>query len=256
MERYSQIREMVYSSRVSFEKDITQVTTRRLSKPEETEKINYSAGYLELLPRFEGLNFVEWIRKNYRETGKQVKILDIGCGSGFALIDLRKLFPFEQLSITGIGNRKDIEVNKKDYPRGIYNTKTEETLSKLNINFLHQNFIDSYRSFEPGSFDIITAVHSLDNIRYPQVSVLKKVWRLLKFNGIAFMRPFFLELVDSNIFSFHSSSALEYLKDTCNLDLEIGNSAELSIRKTQDSFPNIFEPSLRDFNKVCLKREK
>lgn len=233
------LRALINSVRDSFENPGDWSTTRRLKRPDNEAWSTRNEGYLDILPRFDDRDFIAHLVDKINDQGS-ASLLDIGTGAGIALLDLRKKFPDpSKLRIVGLGNRKEIQEWARDIPRGVFVLNPEQELESANIEFIHANFPDAYKTLKQDSFDVITAVYSLDWINYPSYSLVKKVWRLLKHNGIAFIGPFEFHLKNK---SGHLIKGSDYLKSEYGLNFQTYPGA-VSFKKTQRTLPDIFSHS-------------
>lgn len=246
-EFYSQAKDLVKETRDVFQENGVWITTRRLCHPKDEPITESNSGYVDELPKFGGKTFVDHIQERVNR-GEMVSLLDIGCGSGLALIDLRKMFSVDQLLIVGIGHQQDTKEMQRDISRDVLLFSPEGSLAEADIKFVHTNFIDAHLELPLNSFDIISAVYSLEHIRYPRLSLVKKVWRFLKPGGTAFIGPFNLLLMNED---GSGVSAFRYLREHYGLKFEENNGG-VSFTKTQEAIPNIFQSSLQDKRSVTL----
>ncbi len=101
-------------------------------------------------------------------TGKGLKILDLGCGSGQLINELYE--SFDNIEITGIDfSEKMLEVSKNKNPCASHIMLDVAELHKLKEKF-----------------DVIICTHSLPYYKEPDI-VMKELRRLLKDNGRIFM---------------------------------------------------------------------
>ena len=234
----------------SFERNNWWVVTRRLSRPDGQSLTEDNAGYLEVLPTFHGVSFVDAIRKRITDTGK-ASLLDIGCGSGLALVDLRQMFPQEQLRIVGVGHRADTERDLRDMPRNVpLQTGSAPLLRESGIDFTHANFLDKEAMNALGKFDFCTAAYSLNNLNYPYFAIFKRVWRQLNPNGIGFVSPFAINLINPK--EATSGSLFRYLQESEGLDIDVNHDG-VAFQKTQDLIPGKFTSSLNDVTTARLE---
>jgi len=234
------VREFKCYTKATLERRSGWVITRRLQRPaDQPWPDNGNSGYLEVLPTFGGQTFVDLIAAGV-EQGRKMSLLNIGCGAGLALLDLRERFSPDQLEIVGLGNRRDTEKPLDDIARDVSRKSTAGDLEKAKIRFIYGNFVNSREILGSRSYDIITAVACLDWIPYPGFALFKKVWRLLKGKGVAFVAPFNLRLIEPG--KKETTSFFRFLKEK-GLEVE-GNRGGVAFRKTQPNIPNIFASTL------------
>lgn len=230
-------RNLITHSGKTFEEDMNWVTTRRLFGRDEDVYLTHNEGYLDTLPTFQGKSFLEWIEELGKEQLRTVRLLDIGCGAGFALLDEKEYFKgkFISLEITGLGHRRDISTDFRYPPRDVSRRPTKEDLEREKIKFIHGNFVNSGKLFGGEQFDVITSCFCFYTIDYPRWSLIKKTWKLLKMHGVAFIAPFsFPKLVDRNTGTVSSLS--DYLREKYQLKIEEKNKG-VSFEKTCPSLP-------------------
>lgn len=156
--------------------------TRRLDGPMREEQ------YLTELPLLENKNFVEHIReaielKRSEGDNSPLVYVDIGFGQGNALLDLRKMFPPDDLIIVGLGHSnytrgtfRDPKTLKIHYP-------TEDALKEAGVELWPGNVVDNMVR----KVDIITGVYSVGWVAYPKWELLKILYKMLDENGKAFI---------------------------------------------------------------------
>lgn len=95
---------------------------------------------------------------------RPLKILDIGCASGYLTIQIASFFP--RAEVVGIDSYKSaIEYGKKNYP---------------NIRF---KVADAHKlPFKNESFDLITCIETLEHLEAPE-GAIREIHRLLRKNG-------------------------------------------------------------------------
>ena len=115
-----------------------------------------------------------------------VRLLEIGCGEGRVLMELRKLFPSVELH----------GINKKPWPamRGPksliatamnYGIFTKEEARRVSLPVLH--FYDATElRFPDGYFDVVISQVSIYQMKRKDL-LLQEVWRVLKKGGKAFL---------------------------------------------------------------------
>lgn len=222
------------------------ITDRRLSlQPGEVPTLrNGGGGYLDILPRFHGLTFVEEIQRQIGSKGS-TSFLDIGCGAGIALLDLRKKFTQEQLRIVGIGHRGDT----LKYTRN-GGTPTAPKLEAEGITFIHANLVDLTDNI--GQFGVVTACATLQHIRWPDHDLLRIIWELLKDNGVAFLGPFNPSGIDGV-----RQSLAEILRTKYGLEFEVyGWDKDTADENASISFAKKPGQDLPDLNRYAIPSRK
>lgn len=152
-------------------------------------------------------------------TSKQVKVVEIGCGEGRVLMELKKQFP--SLELYGI--------NKKPWPamKGIsslrrtgvyYEIFTKEELK--NIKLPKISFYDASKlKFKSNSVDIIYSQVAIHYVQRKDL-LLEEVWRVLKPGGIAFLHidnyhesyPDFMQFRTPRFIIYHKDGKVVMLK--------------------------------------------
>lgn len=119
-------------------------------------------------------NLFQWIWHNWKWNSmkqllkdsniRPLKILDIGCASGYLTSQINTLFP--QAEVAGIDSyKRAIEYGQKNYP---------------NIKF---KVADAHRlPFRDESFDLITCIETLEHLEAPE-GAIREIHRLLKRKG-------------------------------------------------------------------------
>lgn len=151
------------------------------SDPDEIEP--YMHGYLDVLPTFNGLSFIDHVEKriNY---GEKPAILDIGYGMGKFLLDCRKIWN-DEVILQGYGPS---DQSKSEFMHsGIRNEPTSKLLEDRNIELIEGDVIDFSKIYGHEKADIIVSVTALQHVNYPQWELIKKIYRGLKPDGIAFL---------------------------------------------------------------------
>ncbi|MFH1868752.1 MAG: class I SAM-dependent methyltransferase [Candidatus Omnitrophota bacterium] len=102
----------------------------------------------------------------YFQNKKNLKVLDIGCGNGQALLAIREL-------------RKDSELH------GVDHSDSQSSYLKERGIIFHEGAFESL-DFEESSYDIIILMHVIEHFINP-LSVMEKVRRLLKEDGLIYL---------------------------------------------------------------------
>jgi ubiquinone/menaquinone biosynthesis C-methylase UbiE len=117
---------------------------------------------------------------------KNVSVLEVGCGEGRVLMQLRKLYP--DIELHGI-NKKPWDVIKDD--QSLLQTGTFYEIFKDNevtrIKLPHLHFYDAEKlDFNDNNFDLIISQVAVHYIKRKDL-FLQEVWRTLKPNGKALL---------------------------------------------------------------------
>ena len=133
-----------------------------------------------------GNRIVENALRDALVSHESVRLLEIGCGEGRVLMELRKLFP--SIEIHGI--------NKKPWPAmtgqkslmdtaAKYRIFSTEEAKKVALPMLH--FYDATRlRFPDHSFDVVISQVSIYQFKRKDL-LFKEIWRVLKKGGRAFL---------------------------------------------------------------------
>lgn len=188
---FSELRSVVEDSERNFReyKPGEWLTNRPLRHDPET----HDEAYGDVLPTYTNefgktKTFLDVIGEKI-EAGQQVRWLDIGCGTGRALLEARELFPPESLDLVGLGSSLDLDRPFFDV-RGVLQDPTRSALENGDIKFVHGGFIGCEPKVHP-PFDVITAVYSTMyvGVDYPTIKIYQKIHRMLKDEGYAFIYP-------------------------------------------------------------------
>ncbi|MBU1085220.1 MAG: class I SAM-dependent methyltransferase [Candidatus Beckwithbacteria bacterium] len=106
-----------------------------------------------------------FLTKNIKSKNKKIKILDIGCGNGSIMLQLRKM---------GFTNLYGLEYEKQMFKR----TLIEHPGLKIKQGDA-QNLVD----YANGFFDVVLSCHVLEHLPFPDKAVSEAV-RVLKKGGI------------------------------------------------------------------------
>jgi len=144
---------------------------------------SYSYGYLDILPTFQGLNFLQLV-ENKIQSGNNPVILDIGYGAGNFLLDCRKIWG-DEVELNGYGPSAQ---TRSHFLRGsLSNPPTAKLLENAEIDLIDGDLIDFSRVYGHEKADIIVSVTALQHTYYPQWELVKKIYRGLKSDGIGLL---------------------------------------------------------------------
>ncbi len=128
----------------------------------KTEKPLFVQSYHKLRDKLEQNKLFEKVKRIENETGKRAKIIDVGCGTGDFLAQMKsKGWQCQGIEISGLMSR----YAKQKYRLHIFNGELEEA-----------NLLQS-------SVDVITFWHSFEHLHDP-IKVLRESYRILKQNGL------------------------------------------------------------------------
>jgi len=225
----------------SFEEERWAITRGLQRKPGEPW-LERNEQYLDILPTFNGKNFLEVISEKVRGGGK-TRFLDIGGGAALADLEVRSIHASDKLDIEVIGHEDDTKLYLSDVPRRITRGPTEQDLKDNQIGF---NFIDFTKLSEKdvellGRFDVIVAVYSITWMKHTKYELLQQVENLLKPSGVAFIGPLqIVKLINES--SWEQESAFSYLNRKYGSKININNGG-VAFQKLQNKtqLPNIFQ---------------
>jgi ubiquinone/menaquinone biosynthesis C-methylase UbiE len=140
-------------------------------------------------------NFIFWVQENENRT--DLKILDLGCGNGFTVGVLRKLFA-------------EVDFYGFDFSEEFIEIAKERQLKKCTFKTMDARAID----FEGTFFDVIFTERTLINIMSweEKQRALNEIWRLLKPGGFYLMLENFTDGLKA-INKARSDFGLEPLKE-------------------------------------------
>tara|TARA_Y100000590_G_scaffold400418_1_gene484470 strand:- start:1203 stop:1859 length:657 start_codon:yes stop_codon:yes gene_type:complete len=101
------------------------------------------------------------LENQLKETDKQIRILDIGCGQGYALIKFKE---------AGFENLQGITMSKED---------VDKTIER---GFKCENMDQSFMTFDDNSFDFMFSRHCLEHSPFPYLTLIE-YFRVCKPNG-------------------------------------------------------------------------
>jgi ubiquinone/menaquinone biosynthesis C-methylase UbiE len=163
------------------------VTFRTLYRTWQTSECG---SYLDHLPTFKSQNVIEVISELVKQKAGQgkVRVVDVGYGRGYALIDLVYEFG-DEIELIGYGDssyaRKELNVNIKGLP--FVRPPTSEKLSDFKVQLVEGDALDIRRVLGDNSVDVVISTFTLNNIFYPKWELIKKMYRVVKPGGYAFL---------------------------------------------------------------------
>lgn len=190
-------------------------------------KAIYTDGGYNCILKGPGQNkFVDTIQEKI-EKGKEVELLDVGCGTGRYLIDCKTQWT-SRVRCSGI----TAHLYTRTYQNAPYET-TKEALARLNIKIQLGDAQSLDKYYQPNQFDIITAVYVAQYLADPW-ALVESIHQVLKPDGIAFIHRFFHALTHDigSGFSLSDSgrrSLFEYFTD--NECYEVRNGSDLIYKK-------------------------
>ena len=137
---------LVMQPEYTISKEEEQPLFEALSRLKLEEPIQYIIGETEffglvfkvnqntLIPRPETEELVQWIIEDYKDNLEQIKILDIGTGTGCIPISLAKNLPKAKVKALDIST-KALEVAKQN-----------AELNAVEVDFIEQNILDTYHT--------------------------------------------------------------------------------------------------------------
>ena len=137
---------LVMQPEYTISKEEEQPLFEALSRLKLEEPIQYILGETEffglvfkvnqntLIPRPETEELVQWIIEDYKDNLEQIKILDIGTGTGCIPISLAKNLPKAKVKALDIST-KALEVAKQN-----------AELNAVEVDFIEQNILDTYHT--------------------------------------------------------------------------------------------------------------
>jgi len=153
-----------------------------------------SESYIDVLPTFKGKDFASLIdeevqRREQRATlsekpFERIVIVDIGYGMGQFLLDCKERWG-DKVSLIGFGT--DVYAKRGFHDADNDIVPTYDVLINLGVNLVEGNVIDIEKRLENNSADFVVASNALIYVLYPRWELLKKIYRVLKQNGIALL---------------------------------------------------------------------
>lgn len=195
---------------------------------------------LEDLNKRFGTGIVEKIVGLMLKRNGNVRVLELGCGEGRVLMQLRKLFP--SIELHGINKKKwgAMKSSKSLMQTGLfYKIFTRTELRKVKLPKIH--FYDANRlRFKSNYFDLIISQVAIPYFERKDW-VLEEIWRTLRKGGMAFLYidgyqknyPDFLP-PDNPRFLIYKNGKLYPLKNLINNTRERGFNIKYFVRKSKD----------------------
>lgn len=129
--------------------------------------------YEDALPNFNGHSFIHYLEQRLAQTDN-FEILDVGCGEGRFLTDLKIIFP--EIHTSGI--------SAYDY-RSKINNREQQELAK-NIDYRTGDIQRLEMVFPGKKFDMIVSLKSFTYLADP-LNALRQCYRALKQDGLLFV---------------------------------------------------------------------
>lgn len=133
--------------------------------------------YNSLLPRYNGLSFLEVLRSKINTSDKPIAILDVGCGQGVALAELLREFP-GKLRVTGIS-----ATDLREYAP----ERLQRFIKQIDMKIGDAHFLKEI--FQEKKFDFIVSVKTFEHLEYPGF-IAQQCRELLKPYGLAFIEGY------------------------------------------------------------------
>jgi 2-polyprenyl-3-methyl-5-hydroxy-6-metoxy-1,4-benzoquinol methylase len=152
--------------------------SRGLLRNEERD----AEGYIDRLPTLEGKNVVELIedevtkrKLNALRTGepyKKVRILDVGYGAGYFLLDCAERWG-NDVELSGFGLDK--------YAKA----ENAEQIEQAGISLIDGNIIDIQETLEENEADVLVCNDVIQWVEYPRWEIIKQLYHTVRPGGIA-----------------------------------------------------------------------
>lgn len=149
------------------------ITNRPLVRHEE----HVTETYARYLPTFNGKTLIEILNEK-AQGGTPPALLDLGCGSGQALLDLANAARIP-LSLTGITS----------YPYQSDSLVHRRKLKRKKINIKEGDIQDLKAVIPKNSMDVVVSVQAFFYLADPWIA-LKQTYDILKPGGVALISPF------------------------------------------------------------------
>jgi ubiquinone/menaquinone biosynthesis C-methylase UbiE len=217
-------------------------------------------GYLDVLPTFEGRNFLELvtdlIQKRKDEAVKngqsyeKVVIVDLGFGQGRFLLDCYEKWG-DDVELIGYGTDRYTK-QPATMQVGLYTVEfppTHQALLEAGIKTIEGNLVDLRQRLGDNQADLVVSSYALMYVQYPRWEMFKKIYRVLKPEGIAFLdqglefselqfnpEKLSRELSENGYkFEFHPAKT-SFQKTKSDIDVPIGTQLDQFNRKVIKKF--------------------
>lgn len=223
-DRVDYLKQMIVASREAFTRqgrDTGYIFSRGLTRSIGTEQT-----YENYLPTFEQKTLTQVLQEKIQQvhSPQEVTYLDIGYGNGLALLEAKQRYG-DVIAPIGYGTTYHSKVPYKDLDGIVYSPTYDELITQ-NIKLIEGNVLDIRQMVPDNSIDVVSALHSIDYAQLPYWEVMKKIYRILKPGGIAFI---------SNIYITNRNELQNYLQAQ-GYEFEVREDA-LSFRKTKSELP-------------------
>lgn len=131
-------------------------------------------------------NIIEKTIKNALKSNKKVRVLEIGCGEGRVLMELRKMFP--QVELHGINKKPWMAMKGEQSLKRTgtyYKIFKRSEITRIKLPKIYFYSIEKLK-FKDNFFDLVISQVSIQYIPRKD-KVLEEVWRVLKSGGKAFL---------------------------------------------------------------------
>jgi ubiquinone/menaquinone biosynthesis C-methylase UbiE len=150
-----------------------------------------------------------------------VRVLEIGCGEGRILMQLRKLFPDIELHGINLKPWRAMRGQRSLKATGTgYKIFTRTEISSITLPEIHFYDVSDGLGFKPNHFDVVYSQVAIQYVK-DKAKLLEEVWRVLKRHGRAFLHtdsrygamPDFMDNHSTPRFIIHGSKGTYPLKN-------------------------------------------
>ncbi|MBU1202023.1 MAG: class I SAM-dependent methyltransferase [Nanoarchaeota archaeon] len=190
-------------------------------------------------------NILEDTINDFLKLRKNVRVLEIGCGEGRVLMQLRKLYP--EIEIHGINKKPWSAMKGKNSLKRTgtyYKIFSHSEINKVDLPRIH--FYDAQKlDFEDKYFDVVYSQVSIYQVKRKDL-LLEEVWRVLKKDGRAYLHidtyhdkyPDFLKGETPRFIIYKDDEPYKFKTLINNLKKEDYNLKVKSSVETRDSLDN------------------